>query len=237
MYYTIYKVTNNINGKFYIGKHQTKNLQDNYLGSGIAIKQAIRKYGRKNFTKEILYIFNTENEMNLKEKEIVLLSEQSYNLTLGGRGGWEYIQRHGLNHGSNNVMHSEDNKKRNIESRRKTFQADPEKYQRFISSSKNNILKAIDYNIGKKKPKHSKFMSKENKIRWQNRDYKEKIRNSNSFEYEVISPVGVIYKTNRLQEFCIENKLKYISVWKTTKTGNPVKKGASKGWKAKIIAR
>lgn len=33
-YYTIYKTTNLINGKIYIGKHQTKDPYDSYLGSG-----------------------------------------------------------------------------------------------------------------------------------------------------------------------------------------------------------
>ena len=37
MFYTIYKITNKINGKIYIGKHQTKDPYDLYYGSGKAI--------------------------------------------------------------------------------------------------------------------------------------------------------------------------------------------------------
>jgi len=48
----IYKTTNKINGKIYIGKDTTSNPQ--YLGSGKLIKRAILKYGVENFTKEIL---------------------------------------------------------------------------------------------------------------------------------------------------------------------------------------
>ena len=50
----IYKIINNLNGKCYIGqrKHESKN--DGYLGSGTAIKHAIKKYGKDNFSKIIL---------------------------------------------------------------------------------------------------------------------------------------------------------------------------------------
>jgi hypothetical protein len=87
----MYKVTNKINGKFYIGKHQTKDLDDGYMGSGKLIRSAIKKYGIENFTKEILHILPSEDEMNQKEKELVVLSEMSYNLCEGGKGGFGYL--------------------------------------------------------------------------------------------------------------------------------------------------
>lgn len=100
MYYTIYKTTNLINGKFYIGKHQTKNLDDGYMGSGKRLKRSIAKYGLENFKKEILYIFETEDEMNAKEKELVTEEfcqrENTYNLCEGGKGGFGYINKNGL---------------------------------------------------------------------------------------------------------------------------------------------
>ena len=78
MYFTVYKITNNINGKFYIGKHQTTDLNDGYMGSGKLLLQDISKYGKENFTKEILFIFETEEEMNTKEKELVVINEKCY---------------------------------------------------------------------------------------------------------------------------------------------------------------
>ena len=91
MYHTIYVTTNKINGKKYIGKHQTSDLNDNYLGSGILLKQAIKKYGKKNFEKEILFVFDNESEMNDKEKELitesVILCDDYYNISFGGQGG------------------------------------------------------------------------------------------------------------------------------------------------------
>lgn len=93
MHYTVYKITNKLNGKFYIGKHQTQDLNDGYMGSGKLLKYAIKKYGIENFSKEILHIFETEEEMNAKEKELVILSEDSYNLCEGGKGGFSYINK------------------------------------------------------------------------------------------------------------------------------------------------
>ena len=95
MFYTIYKTTNKINGKIYIGKHQTKDLEDSYMGSGKYLKRAIEKYGIENFEKEILFIFDTEAEMNAKEAELVteefVLEDTNYNLCPGGQGGFGYL--------------------------------------------------------------------------------------------------------------------------------------------------
>ena len=91
MKYTIYKTINLINNKFYIGKHQTNNINDSYYGSGKALKNAISKYGKENFKKEILFVFDTEQEMN--DKEIELITEElvartdTYNMGIGGEGG------------------------------------------------------------------------------------------------------------------------------------------------------
>ena len=96
MFYIIYKTTNTINNKFYIGKHQTTNLDDGYLGSGKLLKRAIEKYGKDNFIREILHVFDNEQDMNNKEKELVVVSEDTYNLCEGGQGGFGYINRNGL---------------------------------------------------------------------------------------------------------------------------------------------
>ena len=96
MFYTVYKITNILNGKYYIGKHKTKNLDDGYMGSGKLIKQSIEKNGLHNFKKEILFIFDNENDMNEKEKELVIISEDTYNLCDGGNGGFSYINKNGI---------------------------------------------------------------------------------------------------------------------------------------------
>lgn len=91
LYFLIYKITNVINGKIYVGKHVTNNLNDDYLGSGNCIKKAVRKYGKHNFVKQILFQFDNEQDMNAKEAEIVnedfVSRSDTYNLALGGKGG------------------------------------------------------------------------------------------------------------------------------------------------------
>lgn len=88
MYHYLYKITNTTNSKFYIGVHSTSNLYDGYLGSGIAITEAIKKHGVECFTKEILEFFDTRDEALKREEELVtdaMVNDQNcYNLTLGG---------------------------------------------------------------------------------------------------------------------------------------------------------
>jgi hypothetical protein len=100
MFYLIYKITNTLSSKFYIGTHKTKNKNDGYMGSGKYLNRAYKKYGIENFTKEILFEFDNPVEMFAKEVEIVdddfLMNENTYNLKRGGFGGFDYINESGL---------------------------------------------------------------------------------------------------------------------------------------------
>ena len=76
------------------------------MGSGKLIRRAIAKYGVENFEKVILHIFDNEEEMNAKEKELVFLGESSYNLCDGGKGGFGYINANKLG-GTLGLKHSD----------------------------------------------------------------------------------------------------------------------------------
>ena len=91
MNYIIYKTTNTINGKYYIGCHQTYDLSDGYLGSGKHLRYAIKKYGTENFKFEILHSASSKEEMFKLERSIVnedlVKDPLTYNLKIGGSGG------------------------------------------------------------------------------------------------------------------------------------------------------
>jgi len=87
----IYKTINLINNKFYIGQDSKDN--PSYLGSGVRIKYAIRKYGRDNFKKEIIES-NIDNLETLNERELYWInlywetsSNMMYNIAKHRFGG------------------------------------------------------------------------------------------------------------------------------------------------------
>lgn len=86
----IYKTTNLLNGKIYIGKDARND--NTYFGSGLILKNAIKKYGIQNFKKEILETCNSFKELN--EREIYWIKYYNstdktigYNIAIGGLGG------------------------------------------------------------------------------------------------------------------------------------------------------
>jgi len=89
MSYIIYKTTNTINGKYYIGV--TNGNDKRYMGSGRVLKNAIKEYGRKNFVRETLEVFDTEEEAYIREAQIVndllVADRDTYNIGKGGKGG------------------------------------------------------------------------------------------------------------------------------------------------------
>ena len=168
MYHTIYKITNLINGKIYIGKHSTNIIEDNYFGSGKLIRRAIEKYGLINFKKEILFIYGNEIEAYSKEKEIVnedfIYRKDVYNIIIGG-DSFESIN-------SNEKLRKAKNKKaalimnsitwKDIEFRKR--QTDKMIVQN-KKLHKEGILKSVDW-TGKKHTDESKEkMSKKAKLR------------------------------------------------------------------------
>lgn len=110
MNYIVYKTTNLVNGKIYIGVHGTVNPEkfDGYLGCGVyttkpstynkkrtdnsIFPNAVKKYGVNNFKRETLFVFQGNNDGRIaaykKEGEIVneefIKLESNYNVSIGG---------------------------------------------------------------------------------------------------------------------------------------------------------
>jgi len=101
IYRYLYQITNHINGKIYVGVHVTDDINDGYMGSGKILNAAIQKHGIENFTKTILEFFETSNDMFQKEEEIVneafVQRSDTYNIKIGGKGGFDYINSTGKN--------------------------------------------------------------------------------------------------------------------------------------------
>lgn len=87
----IYKITNNINGKVYVGQHSMSDPK--YYASGVAINRSLKKYGKENFIREIIDQGNyDQQQLNILEQQYILefcsyfydYPERGYNLTKGG---------------------------------------------------------------------------------------------------------------------------------------------------------
>lgn len=143
MFYTVYKTTNLINGKIYVGIHATKKLDDDYLGSGSLIKAAVNKYGSENFIREYIRICETPEEMFNLEAEIVnedfVKRSDTYNMKTGGTGSWFHINS---NPEKYREAKSKAMKERNANWKENPF-LDPEWQKNFNSMTNPEIVKDL----------------------------------------------------------------------------------------------
>lgn len=122
MYGYIYKTTNLVNGKIYIGqKHSSVFLEEQYLGSSRRLRESIKHYGKENFKVELLEEIETKELMD--EREIYWIKyynstnkEIGYNISEGGNVNRTMI---GENHPLYGKHQSEESKKKNSNSNSK----------------------------------------------------------------------------------------------------------------------
>lgn len=141
MYGYIYKTTNLINNKFYIGQKKSSYfLENNYLGSGYILKEAVKKYGKENFKVELLDIANDKDDLDEKEKYWIsyfnaVESDQAYNIACGGQGG-QIVPPH---------IQTEEEKQKRSESLKKAYE-----------EGRHEIIKA-GYPKGKKRSEEDRL--------------------------------------------------------------------------------
>ena len=113
-YHYLYKTTNLLNNKFYVGMHSTSNLEDGYLGSGTFLRRSIRKYGKDNFKFEILQFFETREILIEQEKDLVnndfIKNQLCMNLRPGGTGVDQFTNLGSLRSEETKKKMSENNK-------------------------------------------------------------------------------------------------------------------------------
>lgn len=93
----IYITTNNINGKKYIGQRKIagNSTDESYIGSGVAFLEAVKMYGKENFTREIICYAYSQEELDSLEEAIIAehnatQSSEYYNIHAGGKGGSKF---------------------------------------------------------------------------------------------------------------------------------------------------
>ena len=194
MYYFIYETTNLINGKKYIGKHITNNLNDGYLGSGLALQNAIKKYGRENFKREILEFCENEKQCYELEYEYIKNAHaysipKYYKVTEGGKGFTsKFAKDLWKRDGYREHMNKEKIKLWQKEEYRKHM-SEVHKGQEVSEENKEKIRirtkKLWENKEHKEKvklamknlsPERRKNLSNAQKRKWENKEYKEKIR-------------------------------------------------------------
>lgn len=77
----VYLTTNLVNGKVYVGKHEFNSVKD-YIGSGTAFKNAVKKYGKENFRRKILRLCYTLHELRIWE-HVYIVKYKSYVCSIG----------------------------------------------------------------------------------------------------------------------------------------------------------
>lgn len=182
----------------------TNNLNDGYMGSGKLIFRAIKKHGLENFKKEILHVFDNEEDMNDKEKELVVVSEETYNLCPGGHGGFGYINSNNLAFGGNQKEASE----RGWESLLKKMQKDKNFSKKRIQDSLRG-LELASKALKEKYPNGTKgFLGKNHK---KETKIKMSLSQKGKHSGEKNSQYGTCWITNGIENKKI--KKKELDIW------------------------
>lgn len=208
----VYKVTNLINHKEYIGVHSTNKLEDGYLGSGTRITNAVKKYDPHNFKREIIYMAESLDEAFEEEARLVDLEyiqrPDTYNIRPGGRSS----------KGNLGYRLSEEQKQRLREIRPFDGPNNPNYGKGYRQAGKRNGRHRDNFKGD------IKVVGRRISSALKQTTLNKKGNNSASREYHLKKPDGRIINISKgyLDQFCNENNLVYLVLYNTIKTGKPI---------------
>lgn len=200
----IYKTTNLVNGKVYVGQEKWNN--PNYLGSGKILRLAIKKYGIENFKKEILQMCFSQEEMDKAElfhqEKNNSFSPKGYNIIMGAWGNgdtWTYYPK-------KKERREKYKQKRKLWTYKFKTKEYKEKMSKLTSGEKNGMFGK--HHTKKSKKKQSNTIAIKGSYSGKN--------NPRAKNWLLISPSGEKnYLRGNLEDFCKNNnlmmcKLKYF---------------------------
>jgi len=253
----LYKITNNLTNEYYIGKRRGSE-QGRYWGSGLRIKRHIKKYGKENFTYDILRVDNENKIFKLEEKLItnnyIKNNKLCLNLAPGGQGGFGNMPKDYMKGDKNPSKRPEVRAKLSklmnenhpmIKLMRENNPLIGRKQSEELKQRISNTLKQT-YKNGYKNWNTGKKMSEEfvNKLKGfrpsiagknnpfygkkHPKELMEKIKYKISKDYGFLSPENKVFKGRNLVEFCKQMKLSYDSMYLVLRG----KQTVHKGWRA-----
>lgn len=235
MYYIVYQTTNIVNGKLYIGCHKTTDIKDDYIGSGTVLQQAIKKYGRENFIRQTIAIFDHPEDAFRLETEIVneefVSREDTYNIKLGGHGGWDHV----------NGQMTEDQMNRRIKGYRQTMTKDlyekrsGKTKQTWEQKDKEEHKRRVQQGVSRRDEK-TRIVNYQQTMK--NRDpelekiRRQKISDAGAKMWELTSPDGEVFTIKSLRKFCVERGLNLHAMYNSASGHEQFK---NPGWKCRRL--
>jgi len=152
----IYGIINKSNNKIYIGQRNNKQKLSGYYGGGTLIRKVVKKYGKENFKKEILFIAKNQFQANLMEKYFIkkynsINRKYGYNLRTGGK--------------SNYIFSIEVRIKMSEKAKLRKGNKNPMFGKKFSEETKLKMSEKRKLRVGIKAPMYGKHFSKKHKKR------------------------------------------------------------------------
>ncbi len=220
----VYKTTNLLNGKIYIGQDSHNNPK--YLGSGKLLRVSINKNGLNNFKKEILEYCNSKEQLNEREiywiNKLNSLTPNGYNITPGGGGGDTITHHPNKKKIIETVRRKNKGKKRSCESKLRYSKGTKERYKDLAEREKTRVALKKFYENPKERLRVSKssknfYSKKENRIncsikklgknnpRWGGYVY---VYNSKGNLHRIYESVGIASRKLKISPSAIRNNSK-----------------------------